>query len=139
MLVSNNYCVDVNKLNKHAMPDEADFSKADIVLAIFKRLDLWIGSALRTPTNLPEMRPEMYHDGRLVAEKAVDVYGKFYAAWAQQDNVIAVSYADLLRDTVGVLTDLAKRLGWGLQPAHQWRLCGPDKMPEWRKEMYLET
>lgn len=139
MLINNNYDAVALKTGKHDLPGGYPFKPVDLVLAIRKRFDHWMGSILRTPVNMPETHPEIYYDGELNPLDAVKLHARFYREWRENGHapVVEIAYEDLLRHTRECLTDVAKAVEFG-RTTTEFNNNGPDRLPEWRRTMYLE-
>lgn len=137
MLVSNNFAVDVRKLDKHDFPAECHRKDGSVVLAIHKRIDHWLNSIQRNPVNLPETRPALFGNGELVPSEAVDLYNSYYGAWMDEPDVIFVDYTALLKRPVTILEGIAALHGWGRHPAQEWNFQGPEHMSAAKRAFYL--
>ena len=138
-LVTNNYTVSVNRTGKHHLPGEYTHPTVEATLVIRKRFAHWLTSVERNRVNLYKMRPEMYPGDKLDIRAALDVWENFYAKWYAQDGVVQIEYERLLRDPEATMGAVAGYLRWQRHPAQGgFKVGGPDKLPEWRREMYLE-
>jgi hypothetical protein len=137
MLMSNNYCVALRRPGKHNLPWEYYYNTGSVFLVIQKRIDHWLNSIYRNPVNLPEMRPKLFKGGELVIQKAVELYGDFYDAWAKEHSVM-VDYTELLRDPIPILSGIAREHNWRRHPAQEWNFAGPDKLSDAKRAFYLD-
>jgi hypothetical protein len=138
-MIQNNYLVGVAKNGKHNLPGEYSHPPVDATLVIRKRVDNWLRSIMRKKVNLPKYRPELYPGGRLDTLKAHELHRSFYAEWYRQPCVVQVEYERLLRSPELLLGAVAARLEWRRHPGQpEFLLEGPEQVPEWRREMYLE-
>ena len=135
MLINNNYSVTALRTNKHCTPGEYPSKPIDLVLAIWKRFDHWLNSIKRNPVNLPEMRPELFDDGELIVNRCLELWDRFYEEWIYRDAIM-IPYHDLLRNPEAALERYGGANRWH-RTSNEWNNQGPDKLPEWRREMYL--